>query len=280
MIHDLDNTLKAILDDGAAPSTLRTADVSFLTPDKSFAPAQPTVNLFLHSVKENNKLRDPLPIVEPMGAVFVRRRPPIRVECSYLVTTWGTGVATARVLAEHELLALALLWLSRFPEIPAGFLQGDLATQPYPPPTMVAQADGKQNTGEFWTALGISPRPAFTLNVTIALDLVTPITEGPPVVLRKIILKQKPNITGEVIFAINGTVRDANTSVAVPDAQVSVTEAGLTATTDAQGQFIIAPLEEGSYTLRTTATGYAVESHTVQVPDAASATPYDVSLMP
>jgi hypothetical protein len=57
MIRDLDDTLKAILDDPASPTELRNADVSFEAPDKSFAPAQATVNLFLYEVKENRELR-------------------------------------------------------------------------------------------------------------------------------------------------------------------------------------------------------------------------------
>ena len=50
MFHDLDSTLTAILDDGTAPTELHDADVSFETPDRNFAPAQPTENLFLFEV--------------------------------------------------------------------------------------------------------------------------------------------------------------------------------------------------------------------------------------
>jgi hypothetical protein len=47
MLHDLDATLRAVLTDPAAPADIRTAEISFETPDKDFRPAQPTVNLFL-----------------------------------------------------------------------------------------------------------------------------------------------------------------------------------------------------------------------------------------
>ena len=52
------------------------------------------------------------------------------------------------------------------------FLQGALKTpaQPYPLAAMVAQTREGQPMGEFWTALGVPPRPAFSLTVTIAVD--------------------------------------------------------------------------------------------------------------
>ena len=41
MFQDLDTTLEAMLDDAAAPTDLRNADVSFDTPDKDYKPAHP-----------------------------------------------------------------------------------------------------------------------------------------------------------------------------------------------------------------------------------------------
>src|SRR5215510_15651622 len=171
MFQDLDKTIEKILDDEGAPAELKAAQVSFITPDKNFTLAGPTVNLFLYEVKENRDLRDPTPIIEKIGASFVRKEPPLRVDCSYIVTAWSNATGEVRVAEEHNLLAQALLWLSRFPTIPSDKLQGKLANQLYPPPTMVAQMDPNTNAGDFWFALGIPPRPAFYLVVTIAMDL-------------------------------------------------------------------------------------------------------------
>src|SRR5438309_1227828 len=123
MFNDLDDTLKAMLDDAAmiAPpfvpplTALHDADKSFLTPDKNFPVAQPTVDLFLYEVTENRTLRDPAPIVERSGNSFSRRLPPRRIDCSYIVTTWSPKTGAAKVAEEHLLLGEALLWLSRFP---------------------------------------------------------------------------------------------------------------------------------------------------------------------
>jgi hypothetical protein len=182
MFHHLDTTLKNILDDPAAPQELREAEVSFLTPDREFKPEQATVNLFLHEVKENAALRDPLPIVELKDGVYQRRRPPLRVDCTYMVSAWSNATKAEKIVEEHRLLGQAFAWLSRFPTIPEDYLKGSLDGQPFPPPTMVAQMDGDRRSGEFWSALGIAPRPTFSLVVTIAIDLdVEPDKIGSPV---------------------------------------------------------------------------------------------------
>ena len=131
------------------------------------------MDLFLYDVKENRELRDPTPIIEPSGTpgVSIRRAPPIRVDCSYIVTCWSTNTGPAKVVEEHRLLAETLSWLSRFPTIPPSFLQGSLNNQLYPLPTIVAQMDPNKNAGDFWIALGIPPRPAFYLTATVAMLL-------------------------------------------------------------------------------------------------------------
>src|SRR3954462_3389469 len=85
MFQDLDSTLAQVVNDPTAPATLRNADVSFETPDRNFTPAPATVNLFLYEVRENRDLRDPTPVVEKVGTTFVRRPPPVRLDCSYIV---------------------------------------------------------------------------------------------------------------------------------------------------------------------------------------------------
>lgn len=284
MIRDLDDTLNAILNDPAAPSELFNADVSFETPDKNFAPAQATVNLFLYEVKENRELRDSVPIVEKLGDIFIRRQPPLRVDCTYIMTTWSSQVGAAKVAEEHRLLSHALLWLSRFPIIPAGFLQGSLVNPPFPHPTMVAQMDPNKNAGEFWSALGTQPRPAFYLIVTIAMDLGVQVPEGPPVVTKEILLKRKmpPGVPEPVladVLEIGGTVRNANTLVAIANAEVTLLEMGWMILTDQDGRFRFSPLEPGNYTLRIAASGFAALDKAIAVPGSVL-NEYDVSLTP
>ena len=286
MFQDLDETLKTILTDGTAPVELQAADVSFEPPDKNFAPAVPTVNLFLYELKENRELRDPEPIIRRVGDTYVRRFPPLRVACTYLVTTWSDKTAAAKISEEHLLLGQALAWLSRVPIIPEPFLQGTLALppQPFPLPTMVAQMEDGKSAGEFWSALGSVPRPAFHLSVTISMDLGLETPEGPPVVTKEMILKEKmppgvPEPVMDEFFEIAGTVRDAVTLAVVPAAEVTLVELEQVAIADDQGQFSFNQLDAGNYTLRTSASGFVTTDTPIVVPGTVL-NAYDVNLTP
>jgi hypothetical protein len=281
MLSDLDATITAILDDPAAPAELRNADISFEPPDRLFNPPAATVNLFLYEVVENRILRDPAPIIENIGGVFVRRRPPLRADCSYMITSWGTGTGPARVAEEHRLLSQALLWLSRFPIIPDHFLQGSLVNPPFPHPTMVAQMNEGRNLGEFWTALGQSPRPSFNLLVTIAMDLGVETPEGPPVITKDMRLLQKDEpSTQERWFQIGGTVSEAfSPPSVVSGAQVRLVERDQTTVTDDQGRFTFTLLLAGNYTLEVSKSGFTTSTKSITAPGA-SPDAYDVVLAP
>jgi hypothetical protein len=278
MFHDLDKTIEKILDDDGAPAELKAAQVSFITPDKNFTPAQATVNLFLYEVKENRELRDPTPIIEKIGSVFIRKEPPLRVDCCYIVTAWSDPNATgeARVAEEHLLLAQALLWLSRFPTIPADKLQGSLANQLYPPPTMVAQMDPNKNAGDFWFALGIAPRPAFYLVVTIAMDLNLTI-EGPLVTTRSTNIETGLGTDEEQWVQIGGRVATAG-GAGIADALVDVLDAGVRARSDADGRYSFVRVPLGAHNIRVVATGFQPKTQPLTVPGKPE--DYDVILTP
>jgi hypothetical protein len=244
MFNDLDATLRAILDDSGAPADLRGAETSFETPDKDFAPAQPTVNLFFYEAQENQQLRDNAPVVTRADGRYVSRQPPVRVDCTYLVTTWSTKTGALKAEEEHRLLGLALLWLNRFPVIGDGFLRGGLANppQPFPLPVMVAQLKEDQSSGQFWTALGIPPRPAFSLTATIAMDLLEAAEEYPEV--RGVRLEPASLVSP----ALGGRVLDAALAP-VAGAAVTVVETGDDRTVGDDGTFTFAGLAFGDYTL-------------------------------
>jgi hypothetical protein len=278
MFHDLDSTLAAILDDAGAPTELRNADVSFQTPDKNFAPGQPTLNLFLFDVKENRARREQVPHAEKSGDLFVRRFPPLRADCTYLVTTWSNEIGAIKVAEEHRLLGLAFLWLSRFGTVPDVFLQGSLVNQPFAPLALLARMEGKPTIGEFWSALATPPRPSFTLVATITMSLPLEFPEGPPVVTHEIRLEVTDAAgTQEASFEIAGTARNAATLAPIADATLSVLELSRETRTDAEGRFRFAGLRPASYTLRATAAGFATLDRVISVP-AATLNAYDVGL--
>jgi len=269
MFHDLDTALMNLLDDAGAPTTLQAAGVAFETPDRKFKPQSPTsaVNLFLVEVTENRELRDPVPVRLPRPDGYRREAPPLRVDCRYVVTAWGDGTGAVKVKKEHELLALAFRWLSRFPTLPEDCLVGTLVNQPYPPPTLVAQLDGGRNMGEFWSALGIPPRPYFNLVVTIAMDLGKSV-QGALVTTAAVGYSQThAPASREERVSIGGTVLTP-TREPVADAWVLLEPDGIVETTDALGRFVFGGIARGSnYTLTARALGLGQERRTnVSVP--------------
>ena len=272
MFNDLDSTLTQVLNDAPVPELqdLRNADVSFETPDRTFTPAQESVNLFLYEVRENRGLRDPRPIVERDHDRhrFVRRQPPLRADCSYIVTSWGVGVTgPARVAAEHRLLGQALTWLSRFPTIPDRYLQGLLGAPEriYPPPTMVAQLDPNQNAGDFWAALGIAPRPAFYLTVTVELALDPAGVRGDLVTTRR----TEFYVEGEADLPwiqIGGRIVDQPTGDGVPEAVVDLVDLDLRTRSGDEGRYSFTRVPPGTHTVRVVATGFQVNTQPLVVP--------------
>ncbi|GHF00241.1 DUF4255 domain-containing protein [Streptomyces griseoluteus] len=248
MFHDLDATLRTLLTDGQAPAPLREADVSFVTPDKDFKPTQDTVDLFLHDVQENRTLREQAPFLEEVeGDGFRSLRPPMRVECTYLVTAWSHKTGAVKTEDEHRLLGQLLFWFSEFPVIDERFLQGSLALPPrlYALPSFVGQPKDGAGTGQFWTALGVPPRPSLSFTVTIALG---PLEE--PELLPGIKDLQveptslsRPGLQGRVLLARDGVV------LPVDGAHVTVAGTDRAVTTGRSGEFSFTGLDFGPHTL-------------------------------
>jgi hypothetical protein len=277
MFQDLDKTLQAIFEDPLVPAVLREADVSFETPDKNYTPNQATLNLFLHEMTENRELRDPEPIQIFEDGLYKRRLPPLRVACSYLVTGWSSQTGALKVAEEHQLLGQALGWLCALDPIPQQYWRGALIGQPYPPPTMVAQLEGGKPLGEFWSALGIAPRPAFTLQVTVALVSAAEHPLGPEVIT----YETRLGVSGgplQSAFLIGGTVLAADSNAPLA-AAITIKELGRTMQTDPLGRYRFSGLASGHYTLQTAAVGFASVDTPVEVP-AAAGQAYNIALNP
>ncbi len=262
MFHDLDIAIRTLLDNDDAPAAVQNADVDFVAPEHGYAPAQATLNLFLHDVKENRELRDPVPIRTLTPDGYRQAHPPIRVDCSYAVTAWSGASAgpAARIAEEHELLGTALAWLSRFPRLPlpAGVLPG----QPFRPPMWVAQMPSEREASEFWSALGIAPRPSFSLVVTIAMDLGLAFDAPMVTTLSARSLQLGKPDSAEDRTTIGGVVRDT-AGVPVPGAWVRLEppapgQPAHFIRADGEGRFVFSMVAPGiGYALRARATGFA-----------------------
>ena len=256
MFDQLDTALTALFDEPALHTPLPdllAAETSFATPEKGYAPAKDTVNLFLYETKENRELRNALPMMQTLNGISQRSRAPLRVDCSYLVTTWSTKKGIDKVTAEHKLLGQAFNWLSRFPRLPLRyFATAAQAAQVFEPPTLVAQMDGAKSAGEFWHALGIAPRPYFNLMATITMELDQAVDDT---LVTTLASQYMP--VGEERLLVGGTVRDRHHN-AVPDAWVRLEPSGETTVTNALGRFVFARTTRGAVcTLRARAPGFA-----------------------
>jgi hypothetical protein len=171
MIQDLDRTLNTLLRQGLTSNIT----ISFATPDDQFPPADvtlPAINFFLYDIRENLELRSTGWLLERRedNRSALKRRPPARVDCSYLITAWpGAGIPQPN-LDEHRMLGEVLRVLLRYPMLPTEVLQGSLAGQQPDLPTSVLQPANLQSLGEFWQALGGKPRAVLNYTVTISVD--------------------------------------------------------------------------------------------------------------
>lgn len=281
MIRDLSQTLQAILSDPAwkVPfPDLSVAQIAFDRPDDQFKPAQTTVNLFLFNVHEDMELRSNEPVIERLGGQAITHNAPLRVACTYLVTAWPVG-GTDLALQEHRLLAQMLQVFARCPKIPDAYLKGGLVGQTPPLPMMTAQATEMSNPAEFWTAIGNRMHPSITIKVTIALQIVQPITA--PMVTTEVIqlgVRSAPDQqqllpdTQSGSFHIGGTVTRAGAPVA--GAIVSVSGSALTAQTGNDGRYVLDVMQSGPCTLHIVA-GTDSKDLQVTIPAAAGSS-YDV----
>jgi hypothetical protein len=183
MIDDLDRTLETLLKRGLPTGLVDQVSISFHTPNDQFPPTTvslPAVNLFLYDVRENRDLRVAEWTVEKLPNGTARQtRPPVRIDCSYLITAWPSEASTTPPYDEHRLLSEVMRVMLRHPTLPAAVLQGSLVDQGVAPYTVSLQSGHFQNLGEFWQALGGRPRAALNYTVTLSLKVHDPVDLGP-----------------------------------------------------------------------------------------------------
>jgi hypothetical protein len=188
MINELDETIKQLLIQ-KVPLEPSEVDIVFEAPDREWAASisKPTVNFYLYDIRENHELRNYEWTMERNnGRTATRRRAPLRIDLSYLVTVWTNDIGD-----EHRLLWRVLAALSRHSPLPDELLQGKLKEQEFEIRTTTAQPDGLfKNPADFWSALDNQLKPSINYVVTLPLDL--EMVETTPVALEKVLrMKEK-----------------------------------------------------------------------------------------
>jgi hypothetical protein len=181
MFHELDATLKELLLRGLPAERVESGNtgtpisISFDTPDNQFPPTSvtlPAINLFLYDIKVNKELgTNGWQLERQSNGVAERKIPPVRVDCSYLITAWASDGSSDPANDEHRLLGEVMQVLLAYPTLPTQILQGGLVDQELPLPTVSLASSQLQSLAEFWQALGGKPKVAFNYTVTLAVDV-------------------------------------------------------------------------------------------------------------
>ena len=188
MIDDLDKTLKELLKLeflDLFPTHATQVEISFATPNKDSITQKPAVNFFLYDVRENLELRKGGYSIERTGnGTAVKQLPPVRVDCSYLITVWPVDESDSET--EHRLLGRVMKVLLRHRQIPEACLQGSLQGQEPPLKAMSLQPSNLQSLGEFWQAMGGKPKAALNYTVTLPVPVHEPVEAGKLVISTQI----------------------------------------------------------------------------------------------
>ena len=242
-LADLDETLGALLKRELSPHRLD-VDIKFDAPNKEWAAAltTPTINAFLYDLRAS---KDHRPIeweVERRGRGRREHRPPLMLEASYAISVW-----TRAVEDEHRLLSQVLAILNAYPELPQDVLGGDLAGQPYPLATRLAQpkADGKT---DFWASVGGAYKASLDYSVTLACPSGMTLERGPEVRTQtvRVVQSDGPRSTVLELHRVGGTVTSP-AGKPIANAWVVLPGAGQWTATNREGRFGFDRLTPGSY---------------------------------
>jgi hypothetical protein len=269
MLADLDETIRRLLVD-ELPIKNGEIDISFDQPKREWSSriAKPTINLFLYDVRENNVLRQhqwerlnnglqAKPGGHASPDQVTQKRTPMRVDCSYMLTTWAADPQD-----EHRLLTRSMLTLFRYPILPDHQLVGSLQEPTFDIQTRLASHDKLTNPTDVWNVLDNEMHPGVSYVITLALDPWSEIT-GPAVRTFTLIPGQRETFGGVQRYArelvpgtdqtlmvtFGGAIRDEETGDPQPGLQVAIKGTGYITTTDADGRYVLGSLAPGEYTL-------------------------------
>jgi hypothetical protein len=179
MIHDVDESLRALVRRDALNGS--DVDLALDAPTKDWAARRnrPTVDLYLYDIREDLERRQVAwePVRDENGRVTERRPPPRRFRLSYIVTAW-----TQRPEDEHRLLSALLSCFLRHEVVPRDLLSGSLADQELPVYLTVALPPGEDRSiSDVWSALGGELKPSLDLVVMAPFDVHRSLAAAPPV---------------------------------------------------------------------------------------------------
>lgn len=273
MIDEIDEALRQLFI-RELPIKNNEIDIAFEQPKREWSGrlSRPTINIFLHDVRENVKLRQTQmqrQFERTREGVAIQRLNFVRLDLHYVVTVWATDPED-----EHRLLTRAILVLFKNQELPTDLLPEGLQNQPWPVPLVVAQYETVEKPSDIWNVMDNQQRPAIMMVATIALDPMLPFS-APIVRARELRFGQAdPALTRQLLeqagvgsyWTIGGIVRSKKP---LSNLNVRLIEDGRSATLQPEGRFTLGNLRAGDYTLEITADGRkpSLKQVTVPAPD-------------
>ena len=179
MIHDLDESLRNLLERDVANGS--GVDIDFSAPTKEWVGkvSKPTLDVFLYDIREDLTRREVMfeDVRGEDGKVIERRQPPRQFKYGYLITAW-----TKRPEDEHRLLSSVLGCFVQHERLPADVLHGSLEGSERPVITQVAIAlDQDRTYSNIWGALGGELKPAINVVCIAPYEISRQLPFGPPV---------------------------------------------------------------------------------------------------
>lgn len=280
MINDLDKALRQLLIN-ELPIKNGEVKIEFKPPVRDWSSRienRPTLNLFLHDIRENKALRQSAWDVKRNGnGGYTKQRTPVRLDLYYLITVWAKEPED-----EHRILTRTLAALFRNPTLPEELLTEGLQNQPTPIQVGVAQYDLPHKLTDVWSVLDNEIRPGIDCVITLALNPYDTFA-GPLVRTRELYVGQtdelleKQKLVKETdhghdhFWMVGGTV---GSDEPVEELKLTLVERGLRVPVKTDGRFIIGNLAEGAYTLEVSAKEHEPTFHQINVPSRS----YDIQL--
>ncbi len=253
MIDEVDEAIRAVLIE-ELPIVGDEVELSFKQPKREWSSrlSRPTLNIFLYDIRENNKMRTPVPTwlhqgAEDGGSFVVESVQPTWVNLHYLITAWATEPED-----EHRMLMRAMIALLRHPYLDEQFLPGgDLQDTPV---TKTAEFDQMLEVEKLWSALDNEMRVGLNYKVSIPVSPLQSVTK-PIVSSTSLGFGGGSDSGGEFIesqtdqegfWLVGGMIRS---SEPMQNPQVTIEEWGLVIEVEPNGGYRLGRLRTGDYTL-------------------------------
>ncbi len=246
MLADLDETLRGMLKGELEQHGFEGIEIAFDAPTREWSGqlSAPAVNLFLYDMRESEEDRPSGWTRTRVGDEWHEGPPPLVMEVSYAITAWAQAVED-----EHRLLSQVLAVLYAFPILPEEVLNGRLrnGSQSMSIKAKVGQAKGDK--ADFWTAVGGQYKAS--LDYVVRLTVESGVRRTAPQVRTQTVRTRLLDAPARAVVEMHrtgGTVADGE-GEPLKDVWVALPDAGIFASTDADGRFRFDRLTPGRHKL-------------------------------